>query len=135
MTFRKNSLFFWEIEIFVIVMAILCFLLIPTIGFVIPLLNALLFVILALTIPKLQNEFITIDETGISCEQAGKQCWSYEWTCVAELRKCTYLRRPALEVIVYDKNGSPNQYALPNQYFQLSKTAKVALKQYHIKCN
>jgi hypothetical protein len=135
MTFRKNSLFFLESELSLIIMAILCLLLIPTLGFVIPLLIALLFVILALAMPKLQCEFITINEAGISCHQAQTQCWAYEWTCVAELRKCTYLRRPALEVIVYDKNGSPNQYALPNQHFQLSKTAKAALKQYHINCN
>ena len=131
MTFRKNSLFFWEIEIFLIIMVILYFLLIPIIGFVIPLLSALVFVMLALAMPKIQGEFITINETGISCQRAGTQCWSYEWSCVAELRKCTYQRWPAFAVIVYDKNGIPNQYAFPGQHFQLSKTAKAALKQYY----
>lgn len=135
MIFRKNSLFFWEIETFIIVMAILCLLLIPTLGFAIPLLMALLFVVLAFAVPKLQCEYITINETGISCQRAGTQCWSYEWRNIAELRKCTYLRRPAMEVIVYDKDGRLNHYALSDQNFQLGKTAKAALSRYYKQTN
>ena len=116
-------------------MVILYFLLIPIIGFVIPLLSALVFVMLALAMPKIQGEFITINETGISCQRAGTQCWSYEWRNIAELRKCTYLRRPAMEVIVYDKDGRLNHYALSDQNFQLGKTAKAALSRYYKQTN
>lgn len=87
MTFRKNSLLFYQSEILYIAMDILCLTLIPILGVGISILYMLPFIVLILVNPKLYNELITIDETGISCEKAGYQIWAYRWDCIAELKK------------------------------------------------
>ncbi len=131
MTFRKDSLLFYQSKIIYIVMAILCLILIPGIGLWIPILFALCFIILILVNPKLHDEFITINETGISCQRSGKQLWTYEWERIAELRRSSRFRMPSIEVITYNKRGEAERFALPNQYFQLGKVAKEAIKRYY----
>lgn len=81
--------------------------------------------------PKFYNEFITIDEHGISCQKAGKPLWCYDWSKIVELRKSNRYLTKSIEVIVYDKFGKPEPYALPDQYFLLGKTAKEAIKRYY----
>lgn len=128
--FRKNALLFYHSEIIYVVMVLLCLTLIPIYGIVLSLLFAFPFVILILVNPKLHNEFIVIQEKGISCQKAGKQLWEYSWENIAELRKSTRFRMPSLEIIAYNKYGEKEQFALPNHYFQLGKAARCSIKKY-----
>lgn len=129
--FRKDSLLFYQSEIFYIVIAILCLTLIPILGVEISLLYMFPFIVLILVNPKLHNEFITIDEAGISCQKSGKQFWAYEWDCIAELKRSSRFLMPSIEVIAYNKFEESERFALPNQYFQLGRTAREALKRYY----
>ena len=69
MMFRKDSLMFYQSEIFYVVMAILCLTLVPMLVGDISLLFLFPFLVLILVNPQLHNEFITINETGISCQK------------------------------------------------------------------
>lgn len=87
MIFRKDVLLFYQSEIFYIVMAILCLTLTPMLVGDISILYLFPFLILILVNPQLHNEFVVINETGISCQKKGKQLWAYEWHSIAELKK------------------------------------------------
>ena len=131
MMFRKNSLLFYQSEIFYIVMTILCLTLLPIQVVEIFFLCLFPFLVLILVNPQLHNEYISINETGISCQKSGKQLWAYGWDSIAELRRSSRFLLPSIEVIAYNKHGEPEQYALSNQYFQLGRTAREAIKRYY----
>lgn len=131
MIFRKDSLLFYQSEIFCIAMTILCLALIPILGEEISILFMLPFIILILVNPKLHNEFITINETGISCQKSGKQLWAHEWGCIAELKRSSRFLMPSIEIITYNKRGESERFAKPNQYFQLGRIAREAIKRYY----
>lgn len=131
MIFRKDSLLFYQCELFCVVLTILCLTLIPILGLEVSLLFIIPFIVLILVTPKLYNEFIIMDEIGISCHKSGKQLWKYEWNDVAELRSGSRFLLPSIEVIIYSKNKEPECFALPNQYFQLGRIAKDALNRYY----
>ena len=131
MIFRKDSLLFYQSEIFYIVMAILCLTLVPMMVGEISLLYLFPFLVLILVNPQLHNEFIAINETGISCQKSGKQLWAYEWLSIAELKRSSRFLMPSIEVIAYNKYGESERFALPNQYFQLGRTAREAIKRYY----
>jgi hypothetical protein len=131
MIFRKDALLFYQSEIFCVVMAVLCFTLMPMLGIEISFLCMLPFVVLVFANPKLYNELITINEVGISCQKSGKQLWGYEWESIAELKKSSRFLMPSIEVIAYNKQEESEQFAHPNQYFQLGKPAREALRRYY----
>lgn len=131
MMFRKDSLLFYQSEIFYIVMVIVCMTLIPILGVEISLLYMFPFIALLLVNPKLHNEFITIDETGISCHKSEKQVWAYGWDCIAELKRSSRFLMPSIEVIAYNKYEESECFAFPNQYFQLGRAAREAIKRYY----
>ena len=131
MTFRKNALLFCESTVFFAVCVILCLVMIPFSGFGSSILNAFPFLILILVNPRLYNEFITINETGIMCQRSGEQLWAYKWDSVAMLKKSSRFRMPSVEVITYQKSGEPEPFSLPNHYFQLGGAARKAIAQYY----
>ena len=131
MRFRKDSLLFYQSEIFYVVMAILCLTLIPILGLELSFLYMSLFIVLILVNPKLHNEFITINETSISCQKSGKQLWVYAWDSIAELKRSSRYLMPSIEVIIYNKYGESEHFAYHNQYFQLGRTARDAIKRYY----
>ena len=89
------------------------------------------FPVLIFVNPKLYNEFITINETGISCQKSGKELWAYTWDRVAELKRSSRFLMPSMEVIAYNKYGESEHYAQANHYFQLGKTAREAVRRYY----
>ena len=99
MIFRKNALLFYQSEIAYIITAVLCLTLIPTTGVGLCLLYMIPFIILILINPILHNEFIEINENGISCRKSDKQLWEYGWNSVAELRKSSRFLLPSIDVI------------------------------------
>jgi len=133
MTFRKDSLLFYEGQIIYAIMSILCLLLPPALGWSVSLLLLSIFIVLLLISPKLHNQYITIDATGIVCQQSGKQLWVYNWEQVAELRKSSRFQLPSIEIIAYNKVGVPEQFAHPNHYFQLGRTARKAITRHYKK--
>lgn len=112
-------------------MAISCLTLFPILGLGLSLLYVFPFIVLILVNPKLHNEFIIINEIGISCQKSGKQLWVYEWESIAELKKSSRFLMPSMQVIAYNKGGEPERFALPNHYFQLGRTAMEAIKRYY----
>lgn len=130
MTFRKNSLIFYESQIVYIVFAILCLTMISMYGFVISLLFSGLFLILIFANPRLYNEFVTINEIGVSCCKAGKIIWQYEWDDIAKLQKSSRYLMPSLEIVIYDAEKTDSK-VLTGHYFQLGKTAKQAVDKYY----
>lgn len=130
-TFRKNEILYHHVRLTCLIMVLCSLGTIPLPGSGFTLLCAIPFVIILLVNPKLENEFITIDETGIRCEKSGTQLWAYEWDRIAALKKGIELRARSVEVITYCKSGEPEPYSLPGHYFQLSRSAKKALKQYY----
>lgn len=135
MTFRKNATNFYQSEFIYIFTVLLSLVLIFIPAFneiqIIFIVSACLFALLTVINPKLHNEFITIDETGISCRCADKFLWSYQWKEVAQLKKGQCFLRPSVEVIVFDKQGNKDPFAGADKYFQLSKSAKTAIKKYY----
>ena len=130
MTFRKNSLIFYESQIVYIIFAILCLTMISIYGFVISLLFSGLFLILIFANPRLYNEFVTINEIGVSCCKAGKIIWQYEWDDIAKLQKSSRYLMPSLEIVIYDAEKTDSK-VLTGHYFQLGKTAKQAIDKYY----
>lgn len=130
MTFRKNSLIFYESQIVYIIFAILCLTMISMYGFVISLLFSGLFLILIFANPRLYNEFVTINEIGVSCCKAGKIIWQYEWDDIAKLQKSSRYLMPSLEIVIYDAEKTDSK-VLTGNYFQLGKTAKEAVDKYY----
>ncbi len=133
MKFRKNSLLFYQSEFLYIFMAVLCLAVIPIFKSFMFLGGTFLFALLAVINTKLYNEFIVINEIGISCQRSGDQLWSYEWDMVADLKRSTRFLLPSIEVIVYDKSGTPKCFAENDHYFHLGKTAKNAVNKYYKK--
>ena len=87
--------------------------------------------IVALVSPKLDREYITIDEWGISCKEGDRLRWSFDWAHIAELRRSSRFRLPSVEVIPYDASGQPEPFASDRLYFQLGRSAKKALSMYY----
>ncbi len=131
MVFRKNLLLYYEINIYSTAVLILCIGLISVIGVAVFLLCAMPFIALLLVSSKLYDEFIVINEMGLSCYKSKELLWAYEWQEIAALKRSNRFRLPSVEVIRYDANGKIAPFAMPDEYFQLSSAAKKAIKQYY----
>lgn len=123
----------YELRIYFAIFLLLFLGLIPLLGIWVFLSVSLLFLTLFIWILKLQDEWITINEKGILCNKRGIQLWAYDWNSIAELRKSSRFRMPSIEVIGYDKDGTPEQFSQQEHYFQLGKTAKKAIEQFYKK--
>lgn len=132
MMFRKNSLLFFQSEIFYIVMTVLSLVLTLSLGVGVSFVYGIPFAVLALANPKLHNEIITIDERGILCQKDKIQIWAYEWECIAEFKQSSRFLFPAIEVVTNDTCEKKSQIPAANHYFQLCKTARKAIEKYYI---
>ena len=133
MSFRKDALLYYQHQAICIIMVIVvCCVLLPAIGLNLSLLYCFPFPLLMLLNIKLNNEFITIDEYGISCQKAGIQLWVYTWDDIADLKKKSRFLMPSIEIISHSKCGELEWFARSKHYFQLGKTAKKAIKRYYV---
>ena len=136
MVFRKDALLYAQSQAFYFAMPLLSLALIPIVGLGVSCLCGLPFLLLLPINPVLHNEFITMDENGVSCQKAGKEIWGYRWDEIAELRRGSRFSLPSIEMIAYSRNGTPEPFAAPDHYFQLSKAARAAVsKYYRAKCD
>ena len=128
MTFKKTALTTRAHVIFNIVMTIMSAALFRFIGMWIFFCTVVMFIVAVIADPIQNNELITIDENGISCEKSGKQIWMYKWDEIAKLERSNRFQRPSVEIVTWD---DPYQPARSDHYFELCKPAKEALKQYY----
>lgn len=131
MSFRKNSVLFYENVILLAALSLLMIAVGLVINFPMLCLCAVPPLIVALVSPKLDREYITIDEWGISCKEGDQLRWSFDWAHIAELRRSSRFRLPSVEVIPYDASGQPEPFASDRLYFQLGRAAKKALSMYY----
>lgn len=128
MTFKKTALTTRAHVIFNIVMTIMSAALFRFIGMWIFFCTVVMFIVAVIADPIQNNELITIDENGISCEKSGKQIWMYKWDEIAKLERSDRFQRPSVEIVTWDDLYQP---ARSDHYFELCKPAKEALKQYY----
>lgn len=131
MSFRKNSVLFYENIILLAALSLLMIAVGLVTNFPILCLCAVPLLIVALVSLKLDREYITIDEWGISCKEGDRLRWSFDWAHIAELRRSSRFRLPSVEVIPYDASGQPESFASDRHYFQLGRAAKKALSMYY----
>lgn len=131
MTFRQDAIAHRQFQIFVIIITFVCLAISLFLDFTIAAFSIIGCIILWLIFIFNKNNFITINETGISCHSAKEQLWEYTWDDIAELRKGSYLRSSGIYVIAYSKSGEPEQYAVSGHCFQLGKAAKQAIEKYY----
>lgn len=133
MSFRKNSILFYENVILLAALSLLMIAVGLVTNFPILCLCAVPLLIVALVSPKLDREYITIDEWGISCKEGDRLRWSFDWAHIAELRRSSRFRLPSIEVIPYDAFCQPEPFASDRHHFQLGRAAKKALSMYYAK--
>lgn len=130
MSFRKNSLMFFENQLLLVLFTLLSVFLIPFLGALLPISLALVFSVLIIVNTRIQNEYITINDIGIMCHKAGNLQWEYKWTDIASLQLSSRFRMPSIEILVYSTKTSA-QAQLSGDYFQLCRVAKDALREYY----
>lgn len=131
MTFRKDSLLFYQDTVIYVIFILSFLAIIPFSGLGLPLLCAFPFVVLLLVNKKTYNEWITINADGIICQESGTQFCAFKWNEIAELRKSSRFLLPSVEVITYSKSGEPEPFGTYDHYFQLGKEARKAVAQYY----
>lgn len=94
MSFRKNSVLFYENIILLAALSLLMIAVGLVTNFPILCLCAVPLQIVALVSPKLDREYITIDEWGISCKEGDQLRWSFDWAHIAELRRSSGFASP-----------------------------------------
>lgn len=130
MTFRKDSITFYESQIAFVFFLILSLYLMPTIGFGLSFIFIFIIFFILFVDPRLKSEFITINETGIFCCKSGEQIWAYTWDDIAELHRSSRFRQPSVEIVVYSSR-KPGLYKITGDYFQLNRTARKAVEKYY----
>ncbi len=129
MTFRRDQSFFVTGVILLSSFILLYLAMIPVFGFTVCLVIVLILGWILYGLPRYFNEFISIDNSGISCEKAGNVLWAYEWNQVVGLRKCSRFFQPAIRLVL-DERGEKRLHDPMMICFQLSKRAKQALTRY-----
>lgn len=137
MTFRKSALAYMEMKIFAAGMTLavaLCLYFVFASGELIflflPIMGMCIVLFLVCCLKHEFNEYITITETGILCRDKKDVLWEYKWCEIAELRKCPVDRNIGVVLILYDKDGEPEQFPRNGHFFQLCRPARRILKEY-----
>ena len=75
---------------------------------------------------------ITMDEQGVRCTESDKLLWDLSWSQIAEVRKTTRYRSRAVQLVPIEepKQDLHIPQAHPFLGFQMSRSAKIALKTY-----
>lgn len=133
MTFRQNELFLKEFVFCTLLMTVLTVITIMfTETMLWPMLIGCTACGLSCILTWRTEPTITMDEHGVRCTQQGKLLWDLSWSQIAEVRKTTRYRSRAVQLI---PTVEPKQGLQPPQNqlflgFQLSKSAKIALRTY-----
>ena len=131
MIFRKDCLLFCQSLTSFSILLALCFALIPFFGIKVTAILSTAIVVIAIVDLIHNNEYITVNEVGITCSKAGKQMWAYEWNTIAKLQRSSRYLLPSMEIFISSSEGEKGQSICTGNYFQLGRTAKKALDKYY----
>ena len=133
MTFRQNEIFLKELVFCTLLMAVLTISTVGVLGTIVwPMLICSVFCGAGCIHSWRTEPTITMDEQGVRCTERDKLLWDLSWSQIAEVRKTTRYRSRAVQLI---PTVEPKQDLHTPQIqlflgFQLSKSAKIALKTY-----
>lgn len=133
MRFRKNSIWFFELLISMILMDAVSVVIIifEQQSLILTILMSVLIKVGLLPLIIIEGtSYILMDETGIKCIKRNQINWSYEWDEIKELRKHSVMRNPGIHIFLkveqkVDLQVTQNRKSLD---FQLTPTAKKALQ-------
>lgn len=74
------------------------------------------------------EEYIVMDENGITCLKRKQLCWAYQWPEIEELKIGNRFRAPSVDIVLKGDLYKPNHEGEP--YFQFGPTAKKAVRRY-----
>jgi hypothetical protein len=133
MTFRQNEIFLKELVFCTLLMAVLTIITVGVLGTIVwPMLICSVFCGAGCIHSWRTEPTIVMDEQGVRCTERDKLLWDLSWSQIAEVRKTTRYRSRAVQLIPtvepkQDLHTPQDQLFLG---FQLSKSAKIALKTY-----
>ena len=133
MTFRQNEIFLKELVFCTLLMAVLTIITVGVLGTIVwPMLICSVFCGAGCIHSWRTEPTITMDDRGVRCTERDKLLWDLSWSQIAEVRKTTRYRSRAVQLIPtvepkQDLHTPQDQLFLG---FQLSKSAKIALKTY-----
>lgn len=76
------------------------------------------------------DEYVTVDEKGITCEKKGEILWQYAWFEIAYLLIGAENRSPGVHIILKVDCQDKRFYPQPKGSFQLTKASREALNSY-----
>lgn len=133
MTFRQNEIFLQQYvfcTLLMIVQTVITFVFIETLFW--PMLICCVICGACCVLSWRTEPTITMDDQGVRCTERDKLLWDLSWFQIAKVRKTTRYRSHAVQLVLIEE---PKQdFKIPQAHpflgFQLSKTAKIALKTY-----
>ena len=131
MRFKQKGILFWECQLGVTATLVICIALIFFDRSLFPVFSVLsVLLVLCLFLQPLHTKnVITINETGIICQEASFVIWEYNWEEIRELQVAHQFRNPCVKIILKSnscQNGEENTRA----WFQLGYSAKKAINQF-----
>ena len=133
MTFRQNEIFLKELVFCTLLMAVLTIITVGVLGTIVwPMLICSVFCGAGCIHSWRTEPTITMDEQGVRCTERDKLLWDLSWSQIAEVRKTTRYRSRAVQLVPIEepKQDLHIPQAHPFLGFQMSKSAKIALKTY-----
>lgn len=131
MQFRKDSISFWQAQIPCIILPFFALALFQIAGWQFLLFCVILSGFFIWLNPKLYNEYLTINDVGISCCQSGETIWEYKWDAIARLQRSSRYLLPSMEIMIETVYRGEKTIEHSGHYFQLSRAAKEALARYY----
>ena len=133
MTFRQNEIFLKELVFCTLLMAVLTVITIvfmETVRW--PMLVGSTTCGLSCILTWRTEPTITMDDQGVRCTERDKLLWDLSWSQIAEVRKTTRYRSHAVQLVPIEepKQDLHIPQAHPFLGFQMSRSAKIALKTY-----
>ena len=133
MTFRQNEIFLKELVFCTLLMAVLTISTVGVLGTIVwPMLICSVICCAGCILTWRTEPTITMDEQGVRCTESDKLLWDLSWSQIAEVRKITRYRSPA--VLLIPTTEPKQDLHIPQNHlffgFQLSRSVKNALKTY-----
>lgn len=133
MTFRQNEIFLKELVFCTLLMAVLTIITVGVLGTLVWPMLICSVICGAGCIHSWRTEpTVTMDDQGVRCTESDKLLWDLTWSQIAEVRKTTRYRSRAVQLVPIEepKQDLHIPRAHPFLGFQMSRSAKIALKTY-----
>ena len=133
MKFRQNEIFLKELVFCTLLMAVLTIITVGVLGTIVwPMLIFSVICSAGCILTWRTEPTVTMDEQGVRCTERDKLLWDLSWSQIAEVRKTTRYRSRAVQLVPIEepKQDLHIPQAHPFLGFQMSRSAKIALKTY-----